>query len=58
MQRRASWSRSPIPPSRRLYIELINGAFLRAGGSPDEYRAGLERAISKGGYGGMSPELT
>jgi hypothetical protein len=32
----------------RLYIELINAAFLTAGGSPDEYRAGIERAISKG----------
>jgi hypothetical protein len=42
----------------RLYIELINGAFLQAGGSPDEYRAGLERAMSKGWLGGMSPELT
>ena len=32
----------------RLYIELINGAFLNAGGSPAEYRAGIERAIAKG----------
>jgi hypothetical protein len=27
---------------------LINLPFLRAGGSPDEYRAGLERAIANG----------
>ena len=32
----------------RIYIELINGSFLEAGGSPDEYRAGLDRAIAKG----------
>jgi hypothetical protein len=32
----------------RIYIELINAAFLQAGGSPAEYRAGLERAISQG----------
>ena|SRR5437868_5008628 len=34
MQRRASWS--------------SNAAFLRAGGTPAEYRAGLERAVAKG----------
>jgi hypothetical protein len=32
----------------RVYIELINGAFLKAGGTPDQYRAGIERAIAKG----------
>jgi hypothetical protein len=32
----------------RIYIELINRAFLEAGGSPDEYRAGLDRAIANG----------
>jgi hypothetical protein len=32
----------------RIYIELVNGAFLAAGGSPAEYRAGLERAIAQG----------
>jgi hypothetical protein len=32
----------------RVHIELINLPFLRAGGSPDEYRAGLERAIANG----------
>lgn len=31
---------------RPHHIELINGAFLEAGGSPDEYRAGLDRAIT------------
>lgn len=31
----------------RIYIELINAAFLAAGGSPVEYRAGLERAIAR-----------
>jgi len=32
----------------RLYIELINAAFLTAGGSPAPYRAGIERAIAQG----------
>ena len=32
----------------RIYIELVNAPFLKAGGSPDEYRAGLDRAIAKG----------
>jgi len=32
----------------RIYIELINGAFLEAGGTPDQYRAALARAIKLG----------
>jgi hypothetical protein len=32
----------------RIYIELVNSAFLDAGGTPDQYRAALARAISKG----------
>ena len=32
----------------RIYIELINAAFLTAGGTPAEYRGGLERAITQG----------
>jgi hypothetical protein len=32
----------------RIYIELINGAFLEAGGTPDQYRAALSRAIKVG----------
>jgi hypothetical protein len=32
----------------RIYIELINGPFLKADGTPNEYRAGIERAIAKG----------
>jgi hypothetical protein len=31
----------------RLYIEVINGAFLEAGGSPVEFRAGIERAVDQ-----------
>ena len=49
--RRASWSianATEAVQDGRIYIELINGAFLDAGGSPDEYRAGLDRAIAKG----------
>jgi hypothetical protein len=29
----------------RIYIELINGPFLKEGGTPDQYRAALARAI-------------
>jgi hypothetical protein len=32
----------------RIHIELINATFLTADGSPDEYRAGIERAITNG----------
>ena len=32
----------------RIHIELINLPFLQAGGSVDEYRAGIERAIGNG----------
>jgi hypothetical protein len=32
----------------RIHIEMVNVAFLNAGGMPAEYRAGLERAIAKG----------
>jgi hypothetical protein len=32
----------------RVLIELINLPFLRGGGSPAEYRAGLDLAIAKG----------
>jgi hypothetical protein len=40
----------PRPPKNAgsETIELINAPFLRAGGSPDEYRAGIARAIDKG----------
>jgi hypothetical protein len=32
----------------RIYIERVNGPLFAAGGSPAEYRAGIERAIAKG----------
>jgi hypothetical protein len=32
----------------RIYIERINGAFLDNGGTPDQYRAALARAIKLG----------
>jgi hypothetical protein len=32
----------------RPHLERANGPFLAAGGSPAEYRAGIERAIAKG----------
>jgi hypothetical protein len=32
----------------RIYIELINNPFLREGGTPDQYRAALARAVALG----------
>ena len=32
----------------RLFIELVNTAFLGAGGAPNQYRDALARAISQG----------
>jgi hypothetical protein len=32
----------------RIYIELINGPFLKAGGTPDQFHAALARAITLG----------
>jgi hypothetical protein len=32
----------------RIHIELINSAFLTAGGSPAEFCAGIQRAVEKG----------
>jgi hypothetical protein len=32
----------------RIYIELVNSAFLKAGGTPEQFGAGLARAITKG----------
>jgi hypothetical protein len=32
----------------RIYIERVNGPFLEAGGTPQQYRAALARAIKLG----------
>jgi len=32
----------------RIYIERINAPFLAAGGSGDDFRAGIARAIAQG----------
>jgi hypothetical protein len=32
----------------RIYIERVNGSFLEDGGSPDQFRAALSRAIKLG----------
>jgi hypothetical protein len=32
----------------RIFIELINAQFLKAGGTPDQFRVALYRAIAKG----------
>ena len=32
----------------RIYIELVNGAFLKEGGTPDQYRAALAQTVTLG----------
>jgi hypothetical protein len=32
----------------RIYIELVNAAFLTAGGTAEQFRAGIQRAVDKG----------
>jgi len=32
----------------RIYIERVNASFLAAGGSGDDFRAGIARAIAQG----------
>ena len=32
----------------RIYIELVNAAFLKAGGTGEEFRAGIQRSVDKG----------
>jgi hypothetical protein len=31
----------------RIYIELVNAAFLEAGGTGEEFRAGIQRSVDK-----------
>ncbi len=46
----------PVQDSR-IHIEKINGPFLKEGGTPAEYGAGLEYAIARG-WLCTSPGLT
>jgi hypothetical protein len=32
----------------RIYIELVNAAFLKAGGTREQFRAGIQRSVDKG----------
>jgi hypothetical protein len=32
----------------RIYIELVNAAFLKAGGTAEQFRAGIQRSVEKG----------
>jgi hypothetical protein len=32
----------------RIFVELINGPFLKDGGTPDQFRAALARAVTLG----------
>ena len=32
----------------RIYIELVNATFLKAGGTAEQFRAGLDRAVAAG----------
>jgi hypothetical protein len=31
-----------------IYIELVNAAFLKASGTAEQFRAGIQRAVDKG----------
>lgn len=42
-----TWRRQPAPASP-IYVELVNAAFLREGGSPDEFRAGIANLKADG----------
>jgi hypothetical protein len=39
----------PAKPAQdgRIYIELVNAAFLKAGGTAEQFRAGIQRAVDK-----------
>jgi hypothetical protein len=39
---------TPPSPQGRIYVEEVNAVFLREGGSPDEYRAGIEQLKAEG----------
>jgi hypothetical protein len=61
MQRRASWwiaNAAEAVQDGRIHIELINGHFLQAGGTPAEYRAGIEHVISNGWLSRHEPGST
>jgi hypothetical protein len=32
----------------RIYLELVNAAFLKPGGTAEQFRAGIQRAVDKG----------
>jgi hypothetical protein len=40
----------PAKPAQdgRIYIELVNAAFLKAGGTAEQFRDGIKRAVGKG----------
>jgi hypothetical protein len=42
------WNKAEAASDGRVFIELIDGAFLEAGGTLDQYRATLARAIPLG----------
>jgi len=46
------FSFASVMPARvqtgRVYIELVNAPFLKAGGSGDEFRADIDRKVAKG----------
>ena len=52
MPPRASWSKFAngveAVMDGRIYIELVNAPFLAAGGSGDDFRDGIARAIGRG----------
>jgi hypothetical protein len=41
----------------RIYIELVNAAFLKAGGTAEQFRAGISGRSTKVGWCGTNPGL-
>jgi hypothetical protein len=45
---RSCWPNIKFQAPTQQNVELVNAPFLKAGGSPAEYRGGLELAIGRG----------
>jgi hypothetical protein len=47
-----------VEPAQDIYIERVNAPFLTAGGSGEEFRTGIDRAIAPAGCGGTKAAPT
>jgi hypothetical protein len=39
---------SSLPKTGRIYIELVNAAFVKAGGTAEQFLDGIQRAVDEG----------